>query len=97
MESNIQQGLIWVLSGLTAIVSYFLRLFHKEVKSDIVTLKEENKKLSIELGILKSKQTDIEKSIEREIKHIREIIDTKLDSIEEGLGKLLKNHNNKSE
>lgn len=92
MENNIQQGFIWVLSGLGVIVAYFLRLLHTEVKADIVKLKEENKELSIELRILKTKQTEIEKSIEREIKHIREIIDTKLDSIEESLDKLLKNN-----
>lgn len=94
MENNIQQAFIYVLSGLGLVVAYFLRLLHTEVRSDIAKLKAENAELSIELRILKTKQTEIEKSIEREIKHIREIIDTKLESIEEGLEKLLNKSNN---
>lgn len=93
MENNIQQWFIYVLSGLGVVVTYFLRGLHKEVKTDIAMLKVENAKLTTELRILKTKQTEIEKSIEREIKHIREIIDTKLDIIEEGLEKLLNNQN----
>lgn len=84
-----QYYLISILSALGLIVAYFLRLLHVDIRQDIAKLKEEVVKLSTKQSSLETKQTEIEKSIEREIKHIRELIDTKLDSITEVLEKLL--------
>lgn len=89
MNIGFQEGLLGVISALGLVVTYFLRLLHTELRQDIARLKEENQEMSTELRILKTKQTETDKSIEREIKHIREIIDTKLDKIEESLEKLL--------
>lgn len=80
---------MYVLSTLSLIVSYFLRLAHSETKQDIKDLKNELKQMSENQSKLEIKQNQIEKSIEKEIIHIREIMDSKLKSIEENIEKLV--------
>ena len=96
MENGIQSFFIYILTALVGIVLWFLRGFHSETKGDIDGLKEGMRAMSEKQVQLDSnqkylfdKQNEIEKSIEIEIKHIKEIMDTKLDYISKTLDKLV--------
>ena len=85
----------WIVSGLSLLASYLLRLAHSDTRDDIKELKDKVGELSESQSKMETKQNELEKSIEKEIKHIREIMDSRLKTIEDGVKDLIKyNRNN---
>lgn len=81
----------WGFTAMAAIVTYLLKVLHIDLKKDITELKEDVSKIKIEQAGMDKRQDTIEKSIEDEVRHIRELMEIKLKAIADNIELLVKN------
>lgn len=82
----------WAFVTLIGIVGWFMRGLITDTKKELESQGKEISKLKAEQAVLSSNQDRIEESIETEVRHIREIMETKLDSISKNIEKLVNNN-----
>lgn len=89
IEYSMEKFLGLFVAGLVGIVAYFLRMAHKETKGDLKELNRRITDTEARYIAVEAKQTELERAIKTEMEHIREVMETRLGSIDSNIQMLI--------